>query len=141
MVVVPPPVPVTIPLLFTVATPVTLLAHVPPLVALVSVVEFPWHTIIVPVIGVSRFTVSVIVLEQPAPVVYVIVVVPMATPAAMPVPLLIVAVEVLLLVHVPPLMALLSLVVPPTHTIVVPVIGATGFTVTVAYAAHPAGAV
>jgi hypothetical protein len=37
----------------------------------------------------------------------------------------------LLVIHVPPVMVFPSEVVPPTHTVVLPVIGATGLTVSV----------
>ena len=46
------------------------------------------------------------------------------------------------LLHVPPAVALLSVVVEPTHTLVVPVMAAgSGLTVTVAVTAHPVGIV
>jgi hypothetical protein len=59
------------------------------------------------------------------------VVVPALTPDTTPVEDPIVATDVLLLVQVPPPVALLNAVVPPTHTVVVPVIGVIGFTVIV----------
>jgi hypothetical protein len=52
------------------------------------------------------------------------VLVPAATPATNPVEELIVALAVLLLVHVPPLIAWPRAVVPPGHTFNVPVIEA-----------------
>ena len=66
--------------------------------------------------------------------VYVIVVVPEATPVTTPVLASTVATPVLLDVHTPPVVALLNAVVDPTHTSVVPLIAATtgiGLTVTV----------
>ena len=45
------------------------LDHVPPMVALLSVVELPWHTVKVPVIGVRTFTVITATAVQPAGVV------------------------------------------------------------------------
>ena len=64
----PPAMPVTIPSVAPiVATPVLLLLHVPPLVALASVVVAPAHTLVVPVMAVAReLTVTVVVAEQPA---------------------------------------------------------------------------
>ena len=57
---------------------------------------------------------------------------PVATPLTTPVALT-VAMAVLLLLHAPPAVASLSVVVPPTHNVVVPVITAgSGVTVTTA---------
>src|SRR4051812_6159886 len=48
------------------------------------------------------------------------------------------AIEELLLLQVPPVTALFIVVEPPTHTLIAPVIGAIGFTVSVPVAVHPA---
>ena len=48
------------------------------------------------------------------------------------------AIDVLALLHVPPVMALLSVVIVPWQMDVVPVIDATGLTVTVAVVVQPA---
>jgi hypothetical protein len=62
MVVVPAATPVTIPVEEpTVATGETVLAHVPPLVASVKVIEDPTHTVLLPVIAAgAAVTVSVL---------------------------------------------------------------------------------
>ena len=66
MVAVPAATPVTIPDVPIVATPVLLLAHVPPLVVEDRVVVDPAHTEVVPVIAAgSAFTVTVAVLLHP----------------------------------------------------------------------------
>ena len=57
--------------------------------------------------------------------------VPVATPLAMPDVLPIVAIVVLLLLHVPPLTVFVRFVVSPAQTVRPPVIGAVGFTVIV----------
>lgn len=64
MVLVPPPVPVTMPdVTPTVATAVLLLAHVPPVTASLSVVVVPWQRLPAPAMAVGvRFTVIVAVV-------------------------------------------------------------------------------
>jgi hypothetical protein len=97
-----------------------LLVHVPPLGVLPSVVVEPTHTDAVPLIAVGpALTVITAVLKQLAPTMKVIVVVPALTPVTTPVLMSTVALAVLLLLHVPP-PVLLSVVVPPIHTLVVP---------------------
>jgi hypothetical protein len=65
------------------------------------------------------------------------VVVPMAMPVTIPV-VLIVAVVIALLLHVPPAVGWMSMVVRPAHTAGLPVIlGAGGLTVTVLVAVQP----
>ena len=73
-------------------------------------------------------TVTVVVTDELHPfavTVYVIVVLPAATPVTTPVDASTVAVAVLLDVQTPPAVALVSAVVEPTHTPVVPLIAAT----------------
>ena len=70
--------------------------------------------------------------------------VPADTPVRVPVvpPETMVATPVLTLLHVPPLVPSLSIVVEPWHTLAVPVIAAgNGFTVTVTDRVHPAAVV
>ena len=66
MVAPPADIPVTIPLLFTVATFVLLLVHTPPVVALEYVVLLPAATVVAPLIllgvGGTVFTVTVLVI-------------------------------------------------------------------------------
>lgn len=115
--------PVTIP----VAEPMPAIAEllllqvpVPPLLLTVAVA--PMQTLPAPVIaGGNGFTVSVRVMEQPVEEsVKVMVVVPAATPLTTPVAMLIVAVPVLLLAHVPPPALLLKVADEPTHTAAAP---------------------
>ena len=122
MVAVPAATPDTMPDVPMVATPVLLLAHVPPLVVDDKVVVEPAHTEVVPVITAgSALTVYTAVPTQPPLTVYEMVVVPAAKVVTTPVPDTIVATLVLLLVHVPPLVGLLSVLPLPTHAANVPV--------------------
>ena len=125
--------PVTIPVADpTVAMVVLPLLHLPP-PASVRVVVWPTHTLVSPVMGNGNgFTVSVTVAEHPVLMVYDIIVVPVSTPVASPVPGFIVATLVFELVQVPPAVASLNAVVKPAQTIGKPVIAeGVGFTVTV----------
>lgn len=81
---------------------------------------------VVPVIGNKAFTVRVTLVVQPSVVVYCITDVPAEIPVTTPVVGSIVALDVLLLVHVPPVTELLNVVVLPTQTAGVPVIGNDG---------------
>jgi hypothetical protein len=70
MVVVPLATPVTTPVVkLMVAAAVLVLVHVPPVVLLLSAIVLPWQTIAAPVTGVSRFTITVLVVVQPPGVV------------------------------------------------------------------------
>jgi hypothetical protein len=130
MVVVPGIIPVTTPVaLFTVATAVLLLLHVPPVMALVSVVVVPGHICVSPILVTRVFTVAIIVVNIPGDVVYVMCVVPLAIPVSRPVVGCIVAIDVLLLLHVPPAVVCPSVAfVCPAHTMGVPVIDGKGAT-------------
>ena len=131
--------PVTTPVLtVTVAIAVLLLLHVPPPASL-NVVVSPEQTVRLPKMAVgSGSTVTTAVIKQPVDDnVYVIVVVPTVPPFTIPVADPIVAL-VLLLVHVPPPVASLNVVVSPKHTLRSPSIAVgTGFTVTTAVALQP----
>jgi hypothetical protein len=100
---------------------------------LARVIALPIHTFAGPAIvaGVV-LTETTAVVMQPLPIVYVIVVVPGATPVTTPVPALTVATDVLLLVHETAVaVALLRFVVEPGHMASVPVIAdGDAFTVT-----------
>ena len=111
--------------------------HVPPPGASCSDMDCPSHTIGPPVIaGGGGSTVTSTVTEQP-PAVYVIVVMPGDAPYTMP-EATTVAAAVLLLLHVPPLVASLNAVVDPTHMVVAPPMGdGNGFTVTIVVAGQP----
>ncbi len=110
-----------------------LLLHVPPDVALFNVVFKPMQTAAVPVIEAgSAFTVIPFTAKHPVDNVYVIVALPAATPETLPdVPTE--ATEELLLLHVPPEVALVNAVAEPTQTEVAPLTAA-GFALTVTVA-------
>ena len=127
-------------LVSTVATAVLLLLHVPPVIASPNVIMEPAQTVVPPDIdGGIGFTVTVIVLTQPEPSIYVIIVVPGATPVTVP-KASTVALAVLLLLHVPALVTSINIVVAPTHTLVTPLIDeGNGFTVKAAVVLQPVG--
>lgn len=81
-----------------------------------SVMVNPAQTVLGPVMEGSGFTVSVAVVKQPPPSEYVIVVVPADMPVTMPEDEPMVATDGLLLLHVPPGVALVMVMVPSTHT-------------------------
>ena len=67
IVAIPPDMPVTTPFdAVTWATAVLLLLHEPPAEASLRIVLPPWHTVVFPVIGIMRFTVTIVVATQPA---------------------------------------------------------------------------
>ena len=144
MVVVPGPTPVSTPVkVLIVAADKLLLVHVPP-PASDKVNEPPTHVELPPVIapGSGLTITDVVILHPVLPKVYVIVGVPAETPVTMPVPMPIVAWEVLLLVQRPPVTASVRVVVDPAHTLVVPPITAgNGLTVTGEEVIQPVGAV
>jgi hypothetical protein len=114
----------------TVATPVALLLHVPPDVAFARVVVVPVHMLVFPVMGRRALMVTTAVMAHPPDGVYEIVVLPPATPVTTPVDPT-VAMDVLLLVHVPLPAASVSVTVPPAQTAELPVIaGGSADTVT-----------
>ena len=120
------PVPAT-----TVATAPSLLLHTPPLIAVLSVVVHTSHTVRVPAIELGAADiVTTAVTRQVDDVAYVMIEVPAPTPVTTPVPDTTVAFAGLLLLHVPPLVALLSVVVVPIQADSVPLI-APGAAVTV----------
>jgi hypothetical protein len=119
----PKPTPVTTPAFVTVAIPVLLLVHVPPVVG-DNVVLAPTQIVLGPVIFTIGFGLTVITLlgNEIQPVVAFVnlnVTEPAATPVAIP-ELLMVAILVLLLDHVPPVAGLKE-VVFPTHIVFDPV--------------------
>ena len=111
--------PLTIPLVPTDPVDGALLVQAPPAVAsLRLVVAPPEHTLAVPRIAVIGFTVSWVVALQPVDNRYVIVLLPADTPDAIPaVPIVALAV---LLLHVPPAISSVNVVVDPTHTRLIP---------------------
>jgi len=119
--------------------------HEPPVISLLSVMLEPTHIRVMPEIAGFGLTVIISVLAQPVPTVYEIVAVPAARPVtvcgddgAPAVP--IVATPVLELLQVPPVLTSLTVIVAPTHTDVLPVIGSGSgmmFTVVIALAEQP----
>lgn len=117
-------IPVTMPVLPTVAAAGLLLLQVPHSDVLPNVVVEPAHTLAVPVIdGAAGLTVTKAFTWQPVATVYVIAAVPADTPVTIPDVLPTVATPVLPLTHdTPPPVALLRAVVLPAHTTIEPVI-------------------
>jgi hypothetical protein len=139
---VPAATPVTIPVPEpTVANEALLLLHVLLPEPFVKVVVNPTHTFGVPLLaeGVG-FTVDETVLMHPVAMVYVQTHTPFDTPVAIPVVAPIVAIPVLLLLQVPPPVALAKVVVEPVHKVGVPVIAAgLALMVTTAVIMQPVG--
>src|SRR5437763_776971 len=119
MTAVPASTPVTTPLDDPiVATAVVLLIHVPPAIASVKLVVDPVQTSSEPAIAAGNgFTVKTAVALQPVESVYAIVDVPASKPVATPLDDPIVATVVVPLVHVPPAVASVKLVVNPAQTL------------------------
>ena len=89
-----------------------------------KIVDVPVHRLVDPVIGAAEGLLNIVVVTlHPVPSVYVIVAKPVEI-AEIVDPLPIVAIRVLLLLHTPPGMASVKLVVEPTHTLVTPDIAA-----------------
>jgi hypothetical protein len=139
---VPAETPVTTPVASIVATAGVALLHVPPAVASVRVVVDPMQTVSVPPIAAGKgLTVTVAVTRQPVGNVYDITDVPAVTPVTTPAPVIVATAGVALL-HVPPAVASVKVVVDPTQTDNVPPIDAgNGLTVTVAVLKQPVGKV
>jgi hypothetical protein len=107
----------------TVATAVLPLVQLPPSVALARLVERPIQTLAVPEIAAgSALTVTIACLKHPVGNVYVIEAVPAETPVNTPALALIVATDVLPLLHIPPVTGLDKDAVSPWQTAIVPVI-------------------
>ena len=125
IVAVPADTPVSVPVIRLIpAIDELLLVQVPRPAASLNVVVEPLHMARAPrIAGGAALTETVVVTVLPD--VKLIVAVPAATPVTTPVPLPTVATEVLLLVQLPQPVASVSVVVAPTHTVVVPEIGAT----------------
>jgi hypothetical protein len=113
----------------TVATDVFEDDHVPPAGEPVRVMVLPVQTLDAPVMVGPALIVTDVVAEHP-PAVYVIVAEPPLTPVTTP-PVLTVAKAVFEDDHVPPAGEPVSVVVAPTHAVVVPVIVGVGLTVMV----------
>lgn len=143
IVVVPAATPHTLPVPDTVAIAGEELLHAPPAVVLLCSTQLLMHTDDGPVIAAGRAsTVTIAVVKQPVPNEYEIVVLPADTPCTVPVVASILPTVGVLLLHVPPVVLLLSVVVAPWHTVNTPVIAAgTGFTVTTDVVTHPVGSV
>jgi hypothetical protein len=140
----PADVPYTTPVEDTVATPVELLLHEPPVVASARVEVPPIDVDKVPVIDagaagtvVTVITVLVDDVPQRLDAVYTIVSVPAPTPVTTPVPIFTVAIDGKLVVQLPPDAVSVRVIELLTHTVVAPDIALTAgapFTVTVVVA-------
>jgi len=121
------------------ATAVLLLLHVPPETVLLKIETAPMHIAAFPVIGATVTTVIGIVLKQPVGSVYVMTAVPAVTGVTDPVVAFTTATpgDVVLL-QLPPVVALLNATGTPTHVDEVPVIaGGSGTTVSVLVILQP----
>ncbi len=99
----------------------------------------PAHTSPGPAIAAGDgLTVTIVEVAHPVGKVYVMVVVPTATPDTTPEEVPMVAADVLLLLHAPPAVELVNEKGAPTHALALPVIApGSGLIVTVADAEHP----
>jgi hypothetical protein len=128
---------VTFPTL-TEAIDMSLLLHVPPVVTSLRTITEPWQANAVPVIAAGLgLTVTTDIVIQLLGALYVIVEVPAETPVTTPVEdVILVAVPVLL--HVPPAVASVSVIVLPTQTAPgTKMESGTGLTVTIFFAEQP----
>jgi hypothetical protein len=117
-----------------------LLLQAPPDVVLLKVVVISWQTLAVPLMDATEgmgLTVMLVIALQPAVEVYVISVAPDAIPDTTPFVDPIVATEVATLVHVPPEVALESVIVEEAQTAGEPIIAATSLTVTILVTVTP----
>ena len=135
----PEPIPVTTPVVEPmVAALVLLLLHVPPVVASLKVMVEPEHKNPALEIASIGLTVTTVDILQPAVAVKSIVAVPPAIPVIMPEPDPMVAIEVLLLVHVPLPDKSVKVIVDPAQTGALPEIAAgCALTVTTVVVIHP----
>ena len=132
--------PVTIPLLAPiVATAGVPLTHVPKAGEPVNVTDEPTQVMNGPVSTGNGLTVTNAITKQPAGDVYVTVAMPPDMPVKTPVPEIVPTVSGLQLQE-PPVGVAESVVLPPTHTTIVPVIGpGLGLTITVMLTEQPVG--
>ena len=123
----------------TVATPVLLLLHVPPVVPSLSETDEPAHTTVAPAIADgSGSTEMIFETVHPIPIEYVMVDGPDITPDMTPDAEPAVATAVALLLHVPPVAASVNVMVDPIHTADSPRIdGGNDVTVTTVVTAQP----
>ena len=124
----------------TVAIELSLLLHAPPVTASLKVIVEDSHTVVVPVIepafgnGLTVTAVVATAVPQLLVTEYDTFTLPAATPVTIPAELT-VAIELLLLLHTPPVVASFNVVVADGQTVVVPVIvpaPGNGLTVTAA---------
>ena len=113
----------------------------PPGVASFNVVVLPTHTDAVPVIAATVLIVTIVVDTQPVGSRYDIVEMPAVKPFTTPLVNPIVATPGTVLLQVPPARASASVVLVPVHIDKLPVMGATGLTVTIADILQPAAVV
>ena len=116
-----------------------LLLNVPPGVPLLSNIELPMQTVDGPVRGAGVvLTVTVMPVEQPVGIVYLIIAMPGVTPVTTPVLKPTVAMAGVLLLQVPPGIASLTVIAVPMHKTEGPTIGAgSGLTLTTVVVEQP----
>ena len=132
IVAVPVATPLTAPPVPTAATAILLLAHVPPGTALNSVVENAAHVLAVPVLYSLGYTVKLFVALQPSGEVKEMAAAPADRPDKLPVAEPMAATDGFDELHVPVVVAVESVVLPPRHNEETPDIAAgTGYTVAV----------
>ena len=126
MVAVPADTPATLPEPSTVAIPLLLLLHTPADVTSANAMDVPTHVLAAPVIdpadgaGLTDTVCETELVPQPLVTVYDISAVPVVTPVTTPAALT-VATPALSLLHTPPVVASLKVMVAPVHTIDAPV--------------------
>jgi hypothetical protein len=114
------------------ATAALLLLQMPPGVASLRLVVEVTQRFVLPVMGSGTgFTRILVLITHPVPTVYTMVATPADTPVIMPLEVPAVAMDAGVLLHVPPGIALASVIVAPSQTSTGPVIaGGSGFTLT-----------
>ena len=135
----PPATPVTTPVALPAEAVADALLHAPPAEVVARVVIAPRHKFREPVMPAGKgFTVTALVTSHPAPSEYVIVTAPVTNPLTTPVVAPTDASTGLLLLHAPPAVVLLSVILSLRHTPPAPLIGAgREVTVTVLVDAQP----
>jgi hypothetical protein len=136
--------PVTIPVVPTVAAAVFTLLHTPPVVLAVRVVVAPTQTVLLPLmvpdVGAAITATYLLATEVPQALVtvYLMLSSPVATPVTMPV-VVTVAKLVFMLLQVPPVPVVVRVVMPPTHTLLAPLmVPALGVVLTIILVMAPA---
>ena len=120
------------------ATVESLVVHNPPGILLLKLSDWPRQKLVPPVITPTGFITMIVVDRQPVGNKYDIVLVPAFIPAILPLILPALALELLLL-HIPPVNVSLNETLVPAQISEIPVMGATGFTVSDSIVKQPVG--